>query len=204
MKISIKALISGAKIAAVATLGMMAAPQSASAQSYYIGQLVPGGYNFCPRGSLAADGQILAISSNTALFSLIGTIYGGDGRTSMQLPDLRGRAPLHAGNGPGLTSRPLGQKGGSETVTMTTATMPSHNHLVGARNKRGDKRGPGTDFPAPSSVTEQSLYSEGPADVTMDPAMIQNTGSGLPMQIMNPFLAIQWCIVTEGVYPSRS
>ena len=96
MKISVKTLIGGAKIAAVATLGMMAAPQSASAQSYYIGQLVPGGYNFCPRGSLAADGQILAISSNTALFSLIGTIYGGDGRTSMQLPDLRGRAPLHA------------------------------------------------------------------------------------------------------------
>lgn len=203
MKLSVKTLIGSVKIAAVATLGMMAAPQSASAE-YYIGQLVPGGYNFCPRGSLAANGQLLSIASNTSLFSLIGTIYGGDGRTTMQLPDLRGRAPLHAGNGPGLSSRPLGQRGGSETVTMTVATMPSHNHMVGARNKRGDKRGPGTDFPAPSSVTEQSLYHDGPSDITMDPAMIKNTGGSQPMQIMNPYLVIQWCIVTEGLYPSRS
>ena len=182
----------------------MAAPQSASAQSFYIGQLVPGGYNFCPRGSLAANGQLLPVASNSALFSLLGTIYGGDGRTTFALPDLRGRAPLHAGNGPGLSARPLGQRGGAETVTMTAAQMPSHSHMVGARNKRGDKRGPGTDFPAPSSVTEQSIYHEGPADVTMDPKMIKNSGGGQPMQIMNPYLVIQWCIAIDGIYPSRS
>lgn len=204
MKFSSKMITGLAKVAAVATLGMIAAPQSATAQEAYLGQIVPGGYNFCPRGSMALNGQLLPVASNSALFSLLGTIYGGDGRTTFALPDLRGRVPVHAGTGPGLSPRQLGQRGGAETVQLTVGTMPSHNHLVGARNKRGDKRGPGTDFPAPSSVTEQSLYSEGPADVTMDPSMIQNTGGGQPFSIMNPYLVIQWCIATQGIYPSRS
>lgn len=204
MKLSFKTLLTGAKLAAVATLGMTFAPQSASAQEYYIAQIVPGGQNFCPRGTAATDGQLLAISSNTALFSLIGTIYGGDGRTTFALPDLRGRSALHNGSGPGLSSRPIGQKSGAERVTMTTATMPSHTHQLTSVNQDGDKGGPASDFPAKSNVAGQKLYHNGPADSAFDPAMLRNTGGGQSISIMNPFLVIQWCIATQGIFPSRS
>ncbi|NEU33727.1 phage tail protein, partial [bacterium LRH843] len=103
----------------------------------------------CPRNWAAADGQLLAISSNTALFSLIGTIYGGDGRTTFALPDLRGRSMVHEGTGPGLSNIRLGQRGGVESHTMSVTEMPSHNHMVNANNGANgfaDRLGPGNDF----------------------------------------------------------
>lgn len=204
MKSTSRTALTSAKLAAAITIGMMAAPNTASAQEYYIGQLVPGGYNFCPRNSIAANGQLLAISSNTALFSLLGTNFGGDGRTTFGMPDLRGRAPIHHGNGPGLSSRPLGQKSGAETVVMTTAQLPSHNHTIGSKNVAGDKGGPASDFPAASNIRGQKNYHNGPADALMDSAMVQPTGGGQAIHIMNPFIAIQWCVATFGIYPSRN
>lgn len=203
MKNTSKSFIAGAKTAAVLTIGMMTAPQSASAQEFYIGQLVPVGFNFCQRQTAAANGQLLAISSNTALFSLLGTIYGGDGRTTFALPDLRGRMPMHAGNGPGLTSHPQGQKSGVETVTLTEVNLPSHSHTITSVNQTGDKGGPVTDLLAKPSDGSK-IYHDGPPDSTMDPRMVQNTGGGQAFNIMNPYLAINWCVATQGIYPSRS
>ena len=112
----------------------------------FIGEISMVAFTFAPRGWAFCDGQLLAISQNTALFSLIGTTYGGDGRTTFALPDLRGRVPLHMGNGPGLTSRPEGQKGGSETVTLTVSQMPAHNHQANASSTTSDKPGPINNF----------------------------------------------------------
>ncbi|MCB0630228.1 MAG: phage tail protein, partial [Lewinella sp.] len=103
----------------------------------FLGQIQPFGFNFPPRGWAFCDGQLLAISSNTALFSLLGTMYGGDGRTTFALPDLRGRSIVHIGTGPGLSHITQGEKGGRENVTLTTANMPSHNHAVRATTDDG-------------------------------------------------------------------
>ncbi|WP_395074824.1 phage tail protein, partial [Hyphococcus sp.] len=116
-----------ASLAILATAGVTA---PVNAQENYIGEIMWTGFTFCPRGTIDASGQLLAISSNTALFSLYGTTYGGDGRTTFKLPDLRSRAPMHFGQGPGLTNRPLGQSAGTETNTMTVQQMPSHNHAA--------------------------------------------------------------------------
>lgn len=188
---------------AVLALGLSAAPQSAAAQELYVGEIFPVGFNFCPRTTAALNGQILAISSNDALFSLLGTTYGGDGRTTFALPDMRGRTTMQTGNGPGLSPRQLGQRGGATTMTALTQNLASHSHPVGAVNLTANKRGPGTDFfaiPSDDALT----FTDGPSDITMDPSMIQPTGGGQPMQIAQPYLAVNWCIALFGIYPSRS
>jgi microcystin-dependent protein len=195
--------MTGIKTAAVLTFGTALAPQSASAQDFYLGQLVPVGFNFCQRSTAAANGQILAISQFSALFSLLGTTYGGDGRTTFALPDLRGRFPMHQGTGPGLTPRSMGQRGGAEAVVMTEAQLPAHNHLVVAVNQTGDKGGPVTDLLAKASDGSKN-YHDGPADSRMDPSMLSSTGGGQAIQVMNPYLVMNWCIATEGLFPSRS
>lgn len=195
--------LSGLAASAIVALGLGATPQAASAQPAYTGEIFPVGFNFCPRGTAALNGQILAISSNAALFSLLGSNYGGDGRTTFALPDMRGRSPMHVGVGPGLTPRPLAQKSGADSVVLTTNNLPSHNHLVGAQMVTATKRGPGTDLYAiPSDDVE--TFSNGPADTAMDPAMIQPTGNGQPLQIVQPFLAVNWCMNLYGIFPSRN
>jgi len=114
----------------VLTLSAALVPRSAVAQEPFIGEIRWVGFNFAPRGWAPCDGQLLAISQNTALFSLLGTTYGGDGRTTFALPDMRGRVPVHKGQGPGLTNRDLGEAGGQESVALTTAQMPSHTHTI--------------------------------------------------------------------------
>ncbi len=146
------------KICSIALGSMMAfsvlAPKPAAAGAFpFIGELMLFGGNFCPRGWTNADGQLLAISANSALFSLYGTTYGGDGRTTFGLPDLRGRAAIHTGQGPGLANYAQGQKGGTENLTVQTTNMPSHNHNVQATNAIANKNGPGTDFLAVTSVS---------------------------------------------------
>jgi len=191
--------------------GISAPALPAAAQEFWIGQIVMGGWNFCPRTTTEADGQLLPISQNTALFSLYGTMYGGDGRTTFALPDLRGRVPMHAGSGPGLTTRLQGQKFGTETVTLTTSQMPSHNHIVNSTFSDGDKNGPGSDFLAvPSDAAtgtkydDLDIYHNGPPNRTMDPAMISNTGGNLPHPNIQPVQVIRYCIVLQGLFPSRN
>ena len=169
----------------------------------FVGELMLVGFNFCPRSWTEADGQLLQISSNTALFSLYGTIFGGDGRTTFALPDLRGRAPIHFGNGPGLSPYNMGQKGGTEGFILTGNQMPSHNHNVKGVGAVADKFGPNSDFLAvPNPLS--AIYHDGPPDKTMDPAMITNTGGGQQVVKRSPFLTMRWCVALDGVYPSRN
>lgn len=191
----------------IAAMAWVSAPDRADAQTDpYLGTIAAFGFNFCPRGWVPAGGQLLPISSNTALFSLFGTTYGGDGRTTFGMPDLRGRAPINYGSGPGLQHQQLGQRGGSESFTLTVPEMPSHSHIVNATNTEADQRGPGGDFVAYGQShdgNEIFMYHDGPPNKTMDPRMIANTGGSQSVIKRSPYLALNWCVATVGIYPSR-
>ncbi|MBY6204408.1 tail fiber protein [Halomonas denitrificans] len=158
--------------------------------------------NFAPRSWAFCDGQLLPIAQNTALFSLIGTIYGGDGRTTTALPNLQGRAPMHPGTGPGLTPRSIGQNGGVEQVTITEQQMPNHRHtLTGSNTFAGD------DDPAgqyPSRPRGFGIYTAPGAPVAMAATAATGTGGGQPHNNMQPYLAMSFIIALQGLYPSRS
>jgi microcystin-dependent protein len=188
-----------------ATATFASAPNLASADSNpYLGDILAVGQNFCPRGWTVAQGQLLAISEYTALFSLLGTVYGGDGRTTFGLPDLRSRVPMGRGNGPGLAPRVEGQKFGAETHTFTNAEMPSHSHAVRANNLEGDKGGPGGKLLAARVSGHETIYSDQPATRTMSAEMITHTGGGQPFSLQGPFLTLNYCIALQGLFPSRS
>lgn len=163
--------------------------------------------NFAPRGWAFCSGALLPISQNTALFSLIGTTYGGDGRTTTQLPDLQGRAPMHPGNGPGLTSRRLGQRGGVESVVLTEAQMAPHSHSMQAATAPASTYAPG-DASAPSSLARSvggNGYSDLASDVGMHESAVSESGVDDPLahNNMQPFLTINFIIALVGLYPSR-
>lgn len=162
--------------------------------------------NFAPRGWAFCNGQLLPISQNTALFSLIGTTYGGDGRTTLALPNLQGRAPMHPGRGPGLTSRRLGEQGGSETVTLSAAQMPAHNHTVNTLTGP-----PGAGAPADAVFARAQFGGTGQVyanpDSNMTPLSTQTltpAGGGQAHNNMQPFLVLNFIIALVGLYPSRS
>ncbi|MFC4214702.1 phage tail protein [Pseudophaeobacter arcticus] len=162
--------------------------------------------NFAPRSWAFCNGQLLPISQNTALFSLIGTTYGGDGRTTTALPNLEGRAPMHPGRGPGLTSRRLGEKTGVETVTLTEAQIPNHSHTARARSGAGTA---GT-APNPSASISKNgfldrLYSVNPSGLTdMASQSVESTGGNQAHNNIQPFLVMNFIIALQGLYPSRS
>jgi len=203
MKNTLKTKIFSLTAGLMMTSALMAPTPAMAGPDPFIGELMLVGYNFCPRSWADADGQLLSISQNTALFSLYGTTYGGDGRTTFALPDLRGRAPIHNGNGPGLQNYRLGQRGGTESLTVLSSNMPSHNHNVQATDAQGDKKGPGLDFLAKDN-NGVTIYHNGPPNKLMDPAMITNTGGGQAISKRSPFLAMRWCVALQGVFPSRN
>lgn len=155
--------------------------------------------NFAPRGWAFCNGQLLPVSQNTALFSLIGTTYGGDGRTTTALPNLQGRAPMHPGRGPGLTSRRLGQRGGTEMVSLSEAQMPNHTHSLMTSIEDGDRRSPGNS----SFGRGTALYGPPNNLGAMDSNTLANSGGSQPHNNMQPFLAINFIIALTGLYPSR-
>jgi len=162
--------------------------------------------NFAPRGWAFCNGQLLPISQNTALFSLIGTTYGGDGRTTTALPDLKDKVPMHPGRGPGLTSRSLGQKGGVETVTLTEQQMPNHTHTMMASPSPGEQPGPvangqGNTF---ARGVGGSLYGSDASQVAMAAETLPTMGGGQPHNNLQPYLAMHFIIALVGMYPSRS
>lgn len=170
----------------------------------FIAQIVLFGGNFAPRGWAFCEGQLLAISSNSALFSLLGTTYGGDGRTTFGLPDLRGRAPIHKGSGPGLSNFNLGQKGGTETNTLTVPQLPSHTHTahINASTDGGEDSTPAGNFLGESG---SDLYtSSGGTAMGNDSVSVGNTGSSQPVNNRSPYLALNYIIALQGVFPSRS
>lgn len=172
----------------------------------FIAQVIPFAGNFAPRGWAFCSGQLLPVAQNTALFSLVGTTYGGDGRTTFGLPDLRGRAAIHPGRGPGLSAYRLGEKGGQEAVTLNVLEIPQHNHSV---KPRAESRGGSLTDPGGNMLASgTAIYRpNSPADdVDMDPAMIRqsNVGGTQAHENRPPFLALNFIIALVGIYPSRS
>ena len=160
------------------------------------------GFGFAPRGWATCDGQLLPISQNQALFSILGTIYGGDGRTTFALPELRGRVPIHKGTGTGLSTRTLGSKGGQENHMLTPAEMPSHTHtLMGSHTNATDNDAAG-NLPA---ISEPDVYAPSGAASGMNSSAIASaSGGGQSHTNMQPFLAVFFCIALQGVFPSRN
>lgn len=155
---------------------------------------------------MSAEGQILPISSNTALFALIGTSYGGNGTSTFGLPDLRGRGAMGQGTGPGLTPRIQGQMTGAEAVTLSINQMPSHSHAVNANNLDGDLAGPGGKLlaAAPTGGTgNETIYSQANPNVTMSPAMISPAGSNAVISTQDRTLGLIHCIAVQGSFPPR-
>ncbi|MEI8081393.1 MAG: tail fiber protein [Actinomycetes bacterium] len=161
------------------------------------------GFNFPPRGWAFCNGQILPISQNTALFSLLGTTYGGDGRSNFALPNLQGCAPLMVGQGPGLSLRDLGETGGSATVTLIDAEMPSHSHAANAAAAAGGQFSPQNNSWAP--VTDRTNhYRSGAPNAAMSPGALAVAGGGVPHNNLQPYLTLNFCIALQGVYPPRT
>jgi len=185
----------------------------------FIGQIQPFGFNFAPRGWALCDGQLLAISSNTALFSLIGTTFGGDGRTTFALPDLRGRSIVHIGTGPGLSFINWGERGGREEIYITQSTMPNHSHSLinGVANVEltttdnanainetdGGNNGLGTSGSMPEIYRESPTATDKVGGLEIS-GSTTNAGSGYPFDSRNPFLGIYYSIALFGIFPSRN
>jgi microcystin-dependent protein len=172
----------------------------------YLGTIAMFAGNFAPRGWAFCAGQILSIAQNTALFSILGTTFGGDGVQTFALPDLRGRTPVGTGQGPGLTNINLGDRGGAETVTLTVANMPAHNHLVNCDNTGNSSTAPSGLFRglANDRTTALNLYSSNPGNATMNASMIGMSGNGQPFNVRDPFLGINFIIALQGIFPSRN
>jgi microcystin-dependent protein len=166
----------------------------------FIGQLLLVGFNFRPVGYTYCDGALLAISQNDALFQLIGTTYGGDGQNTFGLPDLRGRTTIHAGTGPGLSSYVLGQMGGVESITLTSAQMPAHTHASACSSAAQASNDPSGAVPA---VTADNRYGVQSPAVPMG-AMISTMGGSQPHENRQPYLALNWLIALQGVFPSQN
>lgn len=169
----------------------------------FIGEIRMVGFNFAPAGWALCNGQLLSISQNTALFSLLGTTYGGDGISTFALPNLQSRVPIHFGQGNGLSPYVLGQAGGAETVTLLTSQMPIHNHGVNCNTGGGTQASPAGGFPAVES-TGTSLDYAASSNGAMNPAMTGNTGSGQPHSNIQPYLSVNFVIALQGIFPSRN
>ncbi|MFD0964495.1 phage tail protein [Pseudofulvibacter geojedonensis] len=185
----------------------------------FLGQIQPFGFNFAPRGWAKCDGQLLPISANSALFSLLGTTFGGDGRTTFGLPDLRGRSIVHIGHGPGLSTVTWGERGGRENVTLSQLNMPSHSHALingtasvdlfttDNSNATPDSDsganglGTGTDMPDIFRESPTKGDKVGGLEISGTTAL---SGGNQAFNIQNPFLGINVCIALQGIFPSRS
>jgi microcystin-dependent protein len=170
----------------------------------YLGQLALAGFNFPPKGWAFCQGQLLSIAQNTALFSLLGTYYGGDGRTTFGLPNLQGMVPIGAGQGPGLTQRNLGETGGEIAVTLLQSEIPVHTHTINSQSGRGTPvTEPAGNAPAQGSVTPYAPATSS-KDQKMSPAMMSPAGGSQPHNNMAPFVSLNWIIALQGIFPQRS
>jgi microcystin-dependent protein len=165
----------------------------------FLGEIRLVAFNFAPRGWAFCQGQILSIAQNTALFSLLGTTYGGNGQTTFALPDLRSRVAVSSGQGPGLSNYTLGQTGGEEAVTLLQTQMPAHGHGVAASNGPASANRPAGGVPAAGGS-----YAAAPDGTTMNPAMVQGSGGSQPHDNIPPYLTLNYVIALEGIFPSRN
>jgi microcystin-dependent protein len=168
----------------------------------FIGEIRMFGFGFPPNGWALCNGQLLSISQNAALFSLLGTTYGGNGTDNFALPNLQSRVPLHQGTGPGLSSYALGKAGGTEAVTLEVKQMPAHSHRVRATRSAADSDNP---FDRVLAQPSQHAYLSQPDEHTvMNTAMIADAGGSQPHNNIQPYLTVSFCISLFGIYPSRS
>ena len=167
----------------------------------FIGQIQAFGFNFAPRGWALCDGQLLSIANFQALYSLLGTTYGGDGRTTFGLPDLRSRSIVGVGNGPGLDVITWGEKAGNYQETLTVNNMPQHNHNVLISTAAGEESNPQNNV---ISNHAGAFNEDATAGATLNTGTLSEVGGGASFNIRNPFLGMYVCIALEGVYPSRN
>jgi microcystin-dependent protein len=165
----------------------------------FLGEIRLMSFNFAPKGWATCSGQLLPINQNQALFSLLGTTYGGNGQTTFALPDLRGRLPMHKGTGPGLSNRTIGERAGEEAHTLTFGELPPHNHGVGVVSGPGTATLPTGAFMA----AHRGGYAEA-GNTPMHSGTIANAGGSQPHANMPPFLVIGFCIALQGIFPSQS
>ena len=193
-------------IAALFLIGFIfqiATPQVVEAQGDpFIGEIRMFGGNFAPRGWALCNGQLLPIAQNQALFSILGTTYGGDGRTTFGLPDLRGRVAISSGDGPGLSNRPLGSKGGSESETLSVNQIPSHSHSLNASGEKATERSPAGNYL--SEAWPGTPYRPGPSGSQLNSGSIGNTGGTQSHNNMPPYTTVNYIIALVGVFPSRN
>lgn len=159
-------------------------------------------FNFAPRGWAWCDGQLLPLSQNTALFSLLGTTYGGNGKSNFALPDLQGRAPMHPGQGPGLSLHDLGETGGSDTVTLLESEIPSHSHAMAMSQADGLERTPGDQLPA-AGIGGVVAYGPNTPLVSLSPSALAPAGGDQPHNNLQPYLTFYFNIALQGVFPPR-
>lgn len=159
-------------------------------------------FNFAPKGWAWCDGQLLPLSQNTALFSLLGTTYGGNGKSNFALPDLQGSAPMHPGQGPGLSLHDLGEIGGSETVALLESEIPAHSHAMNTFNDVGEDRTPGPTEAIARSTGGLLFANPGPL-VSMAPETLAPSGGSQPHNNLQPYLTFYFCIALQGVFPPR-
>jgi len=167
----------------------------------FVGEIKIFGFNFPPRNYTFCSGQLLPISQNTALFSLLGTTFGGNGTTNFALPNLQGRAPMGFGTAPGLTPRDLGETAGSETVTLLQTEMPAHNHSVSAQGSRADRANASG---AALAVSADQVYSTASPGPLMHPQEIGLVGGNQPHNNLQPLLTLNFCIALRGIFPARN
>jgi microcystin-dependent protein len=195
--------------------------------TFYLGQIIQGGWNFAPLGTAMCNGQLLPIQQNSALFALLGTFFGGNGTTTFGLPDLRGRAMVHQGQGPGLSNYVIGQAGGAEQGTLTVSNLPPHNHAAtftstSTLNAAGATKASlqipvagsplGHSFDTAQTGSDPAIYC--PANTSTTVALgglnvagsvtVANTGNGAPISTLQPYLTINCVIVLQGIFPSRN
>jgi microcystin-dependent protein len=159
-------------------------------------------FNFAPKGWAFCDGQILPISQNTALFSLLGTTYGGDGKSNFALPNMQGNAPMHPGQGPGLSLHDLGETGGSETVALLESEIPSHSHAVNASAADGTSGIPSGQLVA--NGVGVNMYTTSFTATMLNPDAVGPAGGDQPHNNLQPYLTLNFCIALQGVYPPRT
>lgn len=192
-----------AALAGLALAASLHAPTASAQSNPYIGQIMCGGWNFAPRGWALMNGQLMSIAQNTALFALLGTTYGGDGRSTFGLPDMRGRVLMHVGQGPGLSDRVLGEQSGTEQNTLVVANLPPHAHSVAPLGSNNDATSVSPAGKVPAAKARTTLYTDPTNLVSEAPTTTSATGSGVPVNNMPPYLTFTCVIATEGVFPSR-
>lgn len=176
----------------------------------FIGEIRIFAGTFAPRGWAMCQGQLMSIAQNTALFSLLGTYYGGDGRVTFGLPDLRGRTPVHQGQGPGLSLYDVGEMVGSENVSLLISEIPAHNHLVSVSNAAGTVTDPTNAISAQDNTgtvrapTTTAMEYTTPATATLNPTAMSVVGGSQPHSNLQPYVCITYIIATEGIFPSRN